>query len=579
MRSLPFSPAWGRTSALAAVLCLGCEGVVNPEGQPPGSASSVGGASSTLGAGNSTSSAAGGPAGATATPGVGGSGGVGNAAGHGNGTPAAASGGAATPGGGATTSGPLGALSASYTRLTRNEYLATIASALGSAADATLIPVDGRIGPYTSNSAVSPDPVHPYLILAEDLARAVIPSKLPVCAGGSSAVCVRDDYRQPLERLYRRPLTDGELSGFATLVAELTEQGVSAEEATRAMLSAALISPDFLFRSAVSGSDEAADGGRLAERLSFALWDAPPDAELVVAASGASSERAEKLRGQAARLIGDARAVPVLARFLAQWLHVDTDLRLEDTAFEASPRYRELLAFVEDALTNGVAVSSLIAGDRGFVHRDNLAAYGLSSVDAPGAAAVLAVTWPADSPRRGILGEELFADATRHPDKSRRLIFRGRLVRTSLLCNPIPAPTPDLIALASEVGDRTVEPRCSGCHLLMDPIGRAFAALDIDDPSGGGPAEIRSHAELEGSYPNLPALLDAVATSRAFAECFASNWLGFLLEVPLSQVDPAWVERVADSVQAGADLGEIVERTISDLEAGASAAPPICGGP
>jgi hypothetical protein len=270
--------------------------------------------------------------------------------------------------------------------------------------------------------------------------------------------------------------------------------------------------------------------------------------------------------------------VPVLARFLAQWLHVDTDLRLEDAAFEASPRYRELLAFVGDALTNEVAVSSLIAGDRGFVHRDNVAAYGLTGIDAPAATAVAAVTWPAASPRRGILSQELFADATRHPDKSRRLIFRGRLVRTSLLCNPIPAPTPDLIALASEVGERTLEPRCSGCHLLMDPIGRAFAALDADDPSGSAAAEIRSHAELEGSYPDLPALLDAIATSRAFAECFASNWLGFFLEQPLSAVDPAWVQRLADSVQAGADLGEIVERTVSDLEAGASAAA-ICGGP
>ena len=89
---------------------------------------------------------------------------------------------------------------------------------------------------------------------------------------------------------------------------------------------------------------------------------------------------------------------------------------------------------------------------------------------------------------------------------------------------------------------------------------------------------MRSHAELEGSYPDLPALLDAVATSRAFAECFAKNWLGFLLEQPLSAVDPAWVQKLADLVQAGADLGEILERTVSDLEAGASAAV-ICGGP
>src|SRR5690606_11709395 len=127
--------------------------------------------------------------------------------------------------------------------------------------------------------------------------------------------------------------------------------------------------------------------------------------------------------------------------------------------------------------------------------------------------------WPEESARRGVLGQELFAAATRHPDASRRPIFRGLLIRESLLCDTIPPPTAELVALAGEVGERTSDPRCAGCHRLIDPIGAALAAWD--DENDAPPAELISHPELEGTYASVPELLAAVAQSEAFAECFA----------------------------------------------------------
>ena len=56
---------------------------------------------------------------------------------------------------------------------------------------------------------------------------------------------------------------------------------------------------------------------------------------------------------------------------MAQWLHVDLDLKLAaDTAYATSPLYLELLAFVQDALSSGVPVTSFVNGTRGFVHRE-----------------------------------------------------------------------------------------------------------------------------------------------------------------------------------------------------------------
>jgi len=331
-----------------------------------------------------------------------------------------------------------------------------------------------------------------------------------------------------------------------------------------------------VFRASPVAGDEARSR-RLAEHLAYALWDAPPDAGLTAVGTGPAAELGARLRAEAARLVSDARAVPVLARFVAQWLDVDTDLRLADPEFESSPTFMELLAFVEDALANDRPVTSLIAGDRGFVHEDNLDAYGLA--DPPGTGEVSAITWPADSPRRGLLAEEIFADSTRHPDPSRRPIFRGKLVRTALLCDTIPPPDADLLALAEEVGDRTVDPRCAGCHLMMDPIGGAFAVLDADFSGTPEPSQVLDHAELTGTYADLPSLLEAVAGSNAFAGCFARHFLSFFLEEPLAAVDPTFVSELAATVQSGGSLRDVLEATVVTLAARTEAATPWCEGP
>jgi hypothetical protein len=484
-----------------------------------------------------------------------------------------AGGGAGSGAGGST---PAVALQPGFTRLTQAEYDATIAAAFGIAADLSLIPVDGRVGVFTSNVGVTPDPVHPYLLAGEDLAARLVPAELPACGGDAVATCVEQSYRAPLETLFRRPLLDAELATFAAMITELETAGATAEAATRSMLSAAFLSPDFLFRaSPVAGED--ARARRLAEHLAYALSDAPPDATLAGIGTGPVAELGARLRAEAARLVSDERTTTVLSRFIGQWLDVDTDLKLGNAGFATSPSYLELIAAVDDALANDVPVKALVSGDRGFVHEGNLEAYGLASI--PGNAAVGVVTWPANSPRRGLLGEELFADSSRHPDVGRRQIFRGKLVRSALLCDDIPAPSAELLALAGEVMDRTTDQRCRGCHVLMDPIGVAFAGLDPDFSGTAEPATVLEHAEIEGTYETLPALLAAVAGSRAFADCFARHFLAFFLEQPMTTVDAGLVAELGDTVVAGGSLRDVLEQAIVSLEARSRTAVPWCEGP
>ena len=152
-------------------------------------------------------------------------------------------------------------------------------------------------------------------------------------------------------------------------------------------------------------------------------------------------------------------------------------------------------------------------------------------------------------------------------------------MRSSLLCDSIPAPSADLLVLDAEVGDRTVDERCAGCHLMMEPIGRAFGVLDADFDGTPVAAEIVEHPELAGTYATLSELLDAVAGSRTFAECFARHWLAFFLEQPLDAIDRAWIGELADGIASGASLGELVEQSIVTLEERSRTVVPWCEGP
>ncbi|HEY0869042.1 MAG TPA: DUF1592 domain-containing protein, partial [Acidothermaceae bacterium] len=463
-----------------------------------------------------------------------------------------------------------------YTRLTRVEYKATVNAAFGITPDVSGLPNDSRVGPFTSNVG-SPDPADEFLLASEDLAAQIVPAKLPTCTGATAATCVTTNYQAPIERLYRRSLTAAEVTNLANMISPLEAAGVTSQDATRAMVLSTLLSADFLFRSAPLSGD-AARGRRLTEHLGYALWDAPPDPTLVAAGNVTAAQLGASLRTQALRLGGDAKAVPVLARFLAQWLRVDSDDKLDDPNlnFAASPLYAELQAFVQNALTKNVPVTSFINGTQGFIQKSNFAAYAMTPVTST--ATVVPVTWSASSVRRGILGEEVFMDATRNPDPGRRPIFRGHLVRSSLLCQPIASPPAELVALNSEVTDRTTDTRCKACHSLMDPIGQAFAPNDLDNTIGAPAPIVNGGGEVTGTFKDLPTLMDAIAGSQAYADCFSRNLLAFFLEQDPDYVDAASVSDVSAVVKSGGGLADAIGQAVVSLEKRSQSTTPWCTG-
>ena len=117
----------------------------------------------------------------------------------------------------------------------------------------------------------------------------LVPSE-PVSASGPDEECARTFLRETGRLLQRRPMEDARLDELTSLAGRAAVETGDFYEGLAIALEAILISPDFLYLSDRSEPDPERPGAlrldayALASRLSFFLWNAPPDAELLDAA-------------------------------------------------------------------------------------------------------------------------------------------------------------------------------------------------------------------------------------------------------------------------------------------------------
>ncbi|MCA9185154.1 MAG: DUF1592 domain-containing protein, partial [Planctomycetales bacterium] len=115
---------------------------------------------------------------------------------------------------------------------------------------------------------------------------------------------------------FRRPLTDSERSVLDQMS---TVDEASDEAVVRRVVLYVLSSPYFLYVDLTPPS-QAPTAYTVASRLSFALWDSLPDAELLAAAERDELLGVEQLERQARRMLADPKSRQKLQGFFAGWL-------------------------------------------------------------------------------------------------------------------------------------------------------------------------------------------------------------------------------------------------------------------
>ena len=390
--------------------------------------------------------------------------------------------------------------------------------------------------------------------------------------------CAESIVTRLAEQAYRRPLDDVDVQGLMGFYDRgAAEAGF--EFGVRRALEAILASPHFVFR--VEEMPEGIRDGEtyrlsdadLAARLSFFLWGAPPDAELLRLADEEDLSDDEELRRQALRLLDDPRSEALATRFAAQWLRLQ-DLFKLDPDVQMFPDYdlrlgaamhRETELFFDHLVREDRPVLELLTADYTFVDERLAKHYGIPGVVGDD---FRRVAYPTDH-RRGILGHGSVLALTSLANRTSPVI-RGKWVAEVLLGAPPPPPPPDVPSLDESAAEATgtrklttrermemhrANPTCNSCHRLIDPMGLALDNFDVTGAwrikENGVPVDVRGEL-YDGTPLAGPAdLSDALVAKRiSVLRNFTVNLMAYALGRRVEYYDMPQVRQIVEEAEA-----------------------------
>ena len=297
-------------------------------------------------------------------------------------------------------------------------------------------------------------------------------------------------------KAWRRPLDEKDIAYIALLCEREKTAGRSEVAALRNVVKTILLDSKFLF---LNNSDRHG----LASRLSYFLWNGPPDAKLIAAVGGKFPISDNIVKREVDRLLADKRSERFVSDFVGQWI--------DFTAFDAVaidpnyyPRFKntrlsvrtkehmklESVAFFSEILRKNLSCLSFLESD--FVMLNDMMAehYGAPPVHS-------ARFVRASAPRirgGGILAQGSFLLGHSNGQDA-HAIKRGVWLRGRLLGNPPPDPPPEVPGLEEQSSADKPQSRplsirekfdehlatgttCYDCHKDIDPWGIAMEGFD-----------------------------------------------------------------------------------------------------
>jgi len=321
-----------------------------------------------------------------------------------------------------------------------------------------------------------------------------------VPSGAGDGACARRFLVSFGRAAFRRPLADEELERFLAMAMATSARRNDFWAGIRVAVTAILASPSFIY--AVDRGRPTPDArGRfrstsweLAARLSFFLWNTSPDALLLEAAARDELVDDAAVRRHVLRMMASPRAREGIRNFFYELYRMDAVERVareKDRPPKVSVRAigrtmkEETLRVLEyNVFEDRSDFRKLFSSRETFINGDLAALYRAKIVDGGFSKVVL----PADGPRRGLLGHASFLAGTSSPEKTSPTA-RGKWVREVLLCEPVPAPPPNVDTnlpppegefqtLRERLEEHRSDVGCAKCHRLMDSIGLAFERFD-----------------------------------------------------------------------------------------------------
>ena len=405
--------------------------------------------------------------------------------------------------------------------------------------------------------------------------------------------------RNFLRRAYRRPATREDVARFLGVARKALDAKLPFEEAMIAAYSAVLCSPGFVCLEEKPGP---LDPAALASRLSYFLWNSPPDAELRAADLG----KADVLRAQIDRLLDDRKSRRFVDAFLDYWLDLRRvnatspdaalypDYYLDDLLVESADEEPRLM--FEELLRGDLPARNVVSSDFAMVNERLADLYGLPTFEG---VRLRRAALPAGSPRGGFITMAAVLKVTANGTTTSP-VLRGAWIMERILGKPPPPPPPSVPAVEPDIrGALTIReqldkhrtiPSCAGCHAKIDPAGFALEHFDVmggrrdryralgkgTPPPGygknGQPFEFHEALPVDasGEMPGGGAFKDVselkavlLKDERQIARNLARQLLVYATGAPIRFGDRARVEEILDrSKESGYGVKTIIREIV-----------------
>jgi hypothetical protein len=294
-------------------------------------------------------------------------------------------------------------------------------------------------------------------------------------------------------KAWRRQLSKADAIHIERIWAEEITAGSSELEALRSSIVTILSDPRFLYMRQSNNYD-------LTSRLSYFLWDGPPDATLTELAGAHRHLDDSVIEQQVDRLLADKRAWQFMENFVAQWVDFT---RVDQIAIDPNyyPAFKErglrikeymkqeCVEFFAHVLSKDLSCLSFLESDFVLVNETLAEHYGITDVFTPRFVPVAAP----EHRGGGVLAQAAIMLA-QSDGQDAHAVNRGVWIRTRLLGDPPSDPPPDVPSLPEPSGDAktsgpvSVKQRldlhlkagttCYDCHKDIDPWGIATEGFD-----------------------------------------------------------------------------------------------------
>lgn len=293
-------------------------------------------------------------------------------------------------------------------------------------------------------------------------------------------------------RAYRRPVTAAEASQLMAVFEESYRTAAHFEESVKDAFQVVLTSPPFLFliENSATPEPEPLDDYELTSKLSYFLWNGPPDRALLQLAATGSVR--DQLDVEVGRMIQDARFSRFISEFTSQWLALDKFSVLEPdrsrfpklTRDTRAQLRQEPVQFVLHLVRNNLSVRHLIESDFVMANEVVAAYYDLAGQTESG---LQFVPVPHDRRELGGMLTQAAIMAGLSDGRESNPVKRGAWLARRIIGEPPDDPPPNVPALKEETKDLSLrerierhrnQPGCVNCHSKIDPWGIPFEEYD-----------------------------------------------------------------------------------------------------